>query len=81
MKRCINASKRDKNYIHVKDSDWYRLITRLQNETGMKVTNESKWNRDRDYLVLEDPKTGNKFEVEVEKQLYYVVDGKNFAHL
>lgn len=80
MKRMIRAS-RDKNYIQIKDSDWYRLITRLQNQTGMKVDPESKWDKNRETLILEDPKTGRRYEAEVEKITYYVVDGRNFSYL
>ena len=77
MKRCIKAATEQKD-IHIQDQDWYRLITRLEHQTGMKVTPDSKWDEDRDTLVLEDPKTGKSYDVEIEKVTYYVIDEKNF---
>lgn len=79
MKRMIKASK-EKTDIHIKDQDWYRLITRLEHQTGMKVTRDSKWDKDRDTLVLEDPETGKSYDIEVEKITYYVIDEKNFPY-
>lgn len=81
MKRIVTSSKKNDSMIHIKDSDWYRLITRLESQTGLKVDNDSKWDKDRDYLRLEDPKTDRKYEVEVEKVTYYEVDGNNFSYL
>lgn len=60
--------------VKIKDSDWYRLITRIENQTGMKVV-DGKFDTDRKYLVLEDSE-GNTLEAELKHQIYYIFDGE-----
>ncbi len=79
MKRLITSSKKDLDYISLKDSDWYRFITRVENKTGMKVV-DGKWDKEREYLTLEDEK-GQRYEAEIDKVTYYKFDGKNLSYL
>lgn len=79
MKRMVKAPENEE-YVRVKDSDWFRFITRVEHQTGMKVDFESKHDRARETLVLTD-KSGRKYEAEIEQVVYYNFDGKDLVPL
>ena len=57
----------------IKDTNWFRLISRIESMTGMKVTHDSKFDDYREYIELEDV-DGSIYDISVEPIVTYVVN-------
>ena len=56
----------------LKDSDWYRLITRIERKTGMKVI-DGEFDDERKFLTLQAP-DGTIYHGEISQTVYYEFD-------
>lgn len=65
--------------LKLRDIDWYRLITRIEHQTGMKVV-DGKFDRERNYLVLEDG-DGNQYYAEIKQEVRYTFDSHNVSYM
>lgn len=76
MKRVITSNINNTMSKVIRDSDWYRLINRIEKKTGMKVTPESRYDSERNYLILVD-KDGYEYSVDINRKIVYEVDEKD----
>lgn len=57
----------------VTDTDWFRFLDKIEKETGMKVDPGSRFDRNKEFIELED-KYGRRFDCEVGQVSIYTFD-------